>query len=57
MRQINEVSNLSSFLFSLTLIVSRTAKKIQTEFSSFNTSTLRFLVLVTIMSLQENITL
>ena len=57
MRQINEVSNLSSFLFSLTLIVSRTAKKIQTEFSSFNTSTLRFLVLVTIMLLQENITL
>ena len=57
MRQINEVSNLSSFLFSLTLIVSRTAKKIQTKFSSFNTSTLRFLVLVTIMLLQENITL
>ena len=49
MRQINEVSYLSSFLFSLTLIVSRTTKKIQTEFSSFNTSTLRFLVLVTIM--------
>ena len=57
MRQINEVSNLSSFLFSLTLIVSRTAKKIQTEFSSFNTRTLRFLVLVTIMLLQGNITL
>ena len=57
MRQIYEVSNLSSFLFSLTLIVSRTAKKIPTEFISFNTSTLRFLVLVTIMQLQENITL
>ena len=57
MKQINEVSYLSSFLFSLTLIVSRTTKKIQTEFSSFNTSTLRFLVLVTIMLLQENITL